>query len=152
MFNGWNNRVCPFANKNRWLWIISCFYQSRPTETLTEIHFWWKMRVHRRVEYGSHSSKSAQVTKKWDILGTRRHLPFANFVLQRDSIKHYKKCFRPTCVSSFPMAEFFNYTQTAVCISFLRLHHVGWVSLNWGTGAYIQGSFLSTCLFTLCCV
>lgn len=76
----------------------------------------------------------------------------ANFMLQRCCIKHYRKCFCPTCASSFPIAEFCNYIQTVVSILFLKLYYIGWVLLNWGTGAYIQGSFLSTCLSTICSV
>lgn len=76
----------------------------------------------------------------------------ANFMLQRYCIKHYRKCFCPTCASSFPIAEFCNYIQTIVSILFLKLYYIGWVLLNWGTGAYIQGSFLSTCLSRICCV
>lgn len=59
--------------------------------------------------------------------------------------------FSPTHVSSFPLAEFGDCIQTIEYILFLKLlHSVGIIEL--GTGAYMQGSFLSTCVCTTCCV
>lgn len=58
----------------------------------------------------------------------------------------------PYLCFSFSHSRICNYIQTTVYILFLKLDYIGWVLLNWGTGAYIQGSFLSTCLSTICCV
>lgn len=52
----------------------------------------------------------------------------------------------------FPQQNFCHYIQMTGYILSLTLDYTGWVLLNWGTGAYSQGSFLSTCLSTVCCV
>lgn len=60
-------------------------------------------------------------------------------------------CFPLTHVSSFLVAGFCDCIQTIEYILFLKLlHSVGIVEL--GTDAYVQGSFLSTCVCTTCCV
>lgn len=59
--------------------------------------------------------------------------------------------FFPTHVSRFLVAGFCDCFQTIDYILFLKLlHSVGIVEP--GTGAYMQGSFLSTCVCATCCV
>lgn len=154
--NVWNNRVWPLCEARPTALcgiIISCFFQSRLSKTFSEICFCWKMRVKRRIKFGSKSCRSAQVLKKQDILGTYQHLPFLLISCSEDNNRKLRTCLCPTCVSSFPIADFCDYIQSTVYILWLKTFScTGWVLLNWGTGAYIQGSFLSTCLSTICCV
>lgn len=58
--------------------------------------------------------------------------------------------FSPTLIFSFPTTEFVLYPDHRIYFFLKLLHSVGIVEL--GTGAYIQGSFLSTCLCIVCCV
>lgn len=82
--------------------IISCFLQSRLSKTFTEIHFCWKMRVNRRLEFGSNSCWSAQVLKKQDILGTYQHLPFLLISCYEDNNRKLRTCLCPTCFQFSP--------------------------------------------------
>lgn len=50
------------------------------------------------------------------------------------------------------MAGFCGYMQTTVDILLPKPYYIWRVWLNWGTGAWIQGSFLSTCPSTMRCV
>lgn len=106
----------PFVqSKNQGLlvWsIISCFFF--PKQAYHDFHrdsfcccCCWEMRVNRRVEFGSNASQSAHVNQKVRYF---KDIPMsffsANFILLRYSLMHYRNGFHPTCVSSFPTAEF----------------------------------------------
>lgn len=137
--------VCPLckARTNEWTPCVNYYILLFPSKGEEEGRIW--------VKFQSKCSSNQKVGYFRDIPTSSLS---ANFILLSYSIKHYRKCFCPTCVcpASFSITGFCNYIQTTGYISSLRLDYIGWVLLNWGTGAYIQGSFLSTCLSTLCCV